>query len=97
MGKLTQKDLKSLKEAGIVFTDEQMEKMKDTGVVSTGKRSFDKRAMLDSEGNYVFPSFYIKGLTKKNETPAIAALRAEIKQIIQDNTVEVTPEMKENE
>ena len=85
MGKLSLADANELLEKGII-KKETLEQMQNDGLVSTRSKSVE-RYIESSNGVWVTPIFYYRGLGGSKYTSKMTELRAEVNKIISKYTV----------
>jgi hypothetical protein len=67
MGKLTNQDVQTLEEAGVLDKD-TVAGIREKGLASGGRRTSTKRYMRTSDGKWVSPTLYWRGA--KDTTPS---------------------------
>ena len=85
MGKLSLADANELLEKGII-KKETLEQMQNDGLVSTRSKSVE-RYIESSNGVWVTPIFYYRGLGGSKYTSEMTELRAEVNKVIDKYTV----------
>ena len=85
MGKLSLADANELLEKGII-KKETLEQMQNDGLVSTRSKSVE-RYIESSDGVWVTPIFYYRGLGGSKYTSEMTELRAEVNKVIDKYTV----------
>ena len=85
MGKLKVSDANELLEKGII-TEKTLIEMRDKGLVSTRSKSAE-RYIQSSNGSWVTPIFYYRGLGDGKYTQKMTALRTEVNKVIEKYTV----------
>ena len=85
MGKLTVSDANELLDKGVI-TKETLAKMQNDGLVSTRTKSAE-RYIQSSNGSWVTPIFYYRGLGDGKYTQKMTELRTEVNKVIEKYTV----------
>ena len=85
MGKLKVSDANELLEKGII-TEKTLIEMRDKGLVSTRSKSAE-RYIQSSNGSWVTPIFYYRGLGDGKYTQKMTELRTKVNEVIEKYTV----------
>ena len=85
MGKLTVSDANELLDKGVI-TKETLAKMQNDGLVSTRTKSAE-RYIQSSNGSWVTPIFYYRGLGDGKYTEQMTELRTKVNEVIEKYTV----------
>ena len=85
MGKLTVADANELLDKGVI-TKETLTKMQNDGLVSTRSKAAE-RYIQSSNGSWVTPIFYYRGLGDGKYTQEMTELRTKVSEVIEKYTV----------
>ena len=85
MGKLTVENANELLKSEVI-TEETLKMMQDKGLVSTRSKSAE-RYIESSNGSWVTPIFYYRGLGDGKYTQKMTELRTEVNKVIEKYTV----------
>ena len=85
MGKLSVSDANELLDKGVI-TKETLAKMQNDGLVSTRTKSAE-RYIQSSNGSWVTPIFYYRGLGDGKYTQKMTELRTKVNEVIEKYTV----------
>ena len=85
MGKLSVSDANELLDKGVI-TKETLAKMQNDGLVSTRTKSAE-RYIQSSNGSWVTPIFYYRGLGDGKYTQQMTELRTKVNEVIEKYTV----------
>ena len=85
MGKLKVSDANELLDKGVI-TKETLAKMQNDGLVSTRTKSAE-RYIKSSNGSWVTPIFYYRGLGDGKYTQEMTELRTKVNEVIEKYTV----------
>jgi len=85
MGKLTVADANELLDKGVI-TKETLADMQEKGLVSTRSKSAE-RYIQSSNGSWVTPIFYFRGLGDGKYTQEMTELRTKVNEVIEKYTI----------